>query len=540
MFQGKDAYRIVFYTLNLSFLFLYIIPYYGNQLSLLCMQNYHCLHYYHHISIFSSSYPLLPAITYPLDRADHQWNRFQSSLFPLSLFALAYFSCRKLLYFSIKNESFLSSFRLLSSLAFLITLHSYHAVIIIVLSCMGYLLVRSTSSFSIRFRILLCWSFALFILLLKESYRIKHVFPFLAPLFDSHSFGGLYPWHLAANFLLLRILSFQLDVIHAEATKASSLSSSNLLQYLDYIFYWPLYMAGPIMTYADFNHNYTQTKVEDETLILNDGKSTQMTSFSVFSYALRWILCLLLMECLLSFFPVFAIKRSNVHFSLNAPQTSVLLYLTLKIMWLKFLLLWRFFTLIARIDGVYAPENMLRCVSNNYSLAQFWRGWHASFNQWILRYMYLPLQGRKSQQYTLWLVFLFVALWHDFDVHLVLWGLLNAFFYLLESSAGKVVKSPFFKIFFGDELSFVSFLMRIMGGGLYILILISVNMIGYAFGVDGFQHMASLLLHTSSGRWTLAASYYFLCVGVDLMKFLERKKSADSTGKVDERDQKIV
>lgn len=55
-------------------------------------------------------------------------------------------------------------------------------------------------------------------------------------------------------------------------------------------------------------------------------------------------------------------------------------------MWLKFLLLWRFFRLWALADGVLPPENQVRCMSNNQSIGQFWRGWHASFNLWLVRY----------------------------------------------------------------------------------------------------------------------------------------------------------
>ena len=36
------------------------------------------------------------------------------------------------------------------------------------------------------------------------------------------------------------------------------------------------------------------------------------------------------------------------------------------------------FRLWALVDGVDAPENMLRCISNNTSISGFWRGWHAN------------------------------------------------------------------------------------------------------------------------------------------------------------------
>ena len=38
-------------------------------------------------------------------------------------------------------------------------------------------------------------------------------------------------------------------------------------------------------------------------------------------------------------------------------------------------------------DGVEVPENMRRCMCNNFSLMGFWRGWHSSFNRWLVRYL---------------------------------------------------------------------------------------------------------------------------------------------------------
>ena len=83
-------------------------------------------------------------------------------------------------------------------------------------------------------------------------------------------------------------------------------------------------------------------------------------------------------------------------------------------MWWKFLVLWRFFRLWAMWDGItvageawllrymqpcvaatraigrarrepLTAENMERCMNNNMSFTGFWRGWHASFNQFIIR-----------------------------------------------------------------------------------------------------------------------------------------------------------
>lgn len=56
----------------------------------------------------------------------------------------------------------------------------------------------------------------------------------------------------------------------------------------------------------------------------------------------------------------------------------------------QLLIPWRFFRLWALLDGIDPPENMVRCMANNYSTLGFWRAWHRSYNLWVVRFV-LPL-----------------------------------------------------------------------------------------------------------------------------------------------------
>ena len=51
----------------------------------------------------------------------------------------------------------------------------------------------------------------------------------------------------------------------------------------------------------------------------------------------------------------------------------------------------------------------------------FWRGWHSSFNQWLVRYLYIPLGGGRRRAAIIWPIFFFVAVWHDLEVSLLTW-----------------------------------------------------------------------------------------------------------------------
>jgi protein-cysteine N-palmitoyltransferase HHAT len=59
--------------------------------------------------------------------------------------------------------------------------------------------------------------------------------------------------------------------------------------------------------------------------------------------------------------------------------------------WLKFNFIWKFARCWALWDGIESYENMVRCMNNNYSFEGFWRSWHRSFNQWLIRYLFVPL-----------------------------------------------------------------------------------------------------------------------------------------------------
>ena len=91
-------------------------------------------------------------------------------------------------------------------------------------------------------------------------------------------------------------------------------------------------------------------------------------------------------------------------------------------LWFKFLLIWRIPRAWALLDGVEAPENMNRCICNNYNFEGFWRSWHRGFNQWLIRYLFIPLGGSKYKLYNIWVIFSFVGLWHDMNINLIVWA----------------------------------------------------------------------------------------------------------------------
>jgi len=273
--------------------------------------------------------------------------------------------------------------------------------------------------------------------------------------------------------------------------------------YVAYAIYAPLYIAGPILTFNDY---ISQAKFRSATI--ETGRTIR--------YAARFLLVLVAMEVILHIVYVNAISLAYPDWSTyTAAQLSILSFLNLHIIWLKLLLPWRLFRLWALVDGIDPPENMARCVANNFSPKLFWRAWHRSYNRWLIRYIFVPLggasfttwRGSVRSMMTFTLVFTFVALWHDIKLRLLIWGWLIVLFFIPEI-VGKYLFPE--KRFQGMER--VYRLLCCAGSVGNVLMMITANLVGFAVGLDGLKEIVKGIFHEFSGKWNLDTfcSVFFL------------------------------
>lgn len=272
--------------------------------------------------------------------------------------------------------------------------------------------------------------------------------------------------------------------------------------------YSPLYLAGPILTFNDY---IAQARHRPHSIT---PKRTVM-------YAIRFIIVLLTMEIIIHYMYMVAIFHAQPSWSTYTPaQLSMLGFFNLKHIWLKLLIPWRFFRLWALLDGIDPPENMVRCMSDNYSVMQFWRGWHRSFNKWSLRYLYIPLGGsavpgpwgtaRSVANYLA--VFSFIAVWHDIQLRLLMWGWLVTLFVLPEIVAGYVFPPRKFK----NHPNLYRVLCGVGAVG-EILMLMVANLVGFALGLDGLDGLVKGIASTWSGWAFLGTACFALFTGVQFM-----------------------
>ncbi|EED23519.1 glycerol:H symporter (Gup1), putative [Talaromyces stipitatus ATCC 10500] len=363
-------------------------------------------------------------------------------------------------------------------------------------------------------------------------------------------FGGLMPrWQISFKFTILRLISFNMDYYWSlgypsdspiekkqidpaslserdRLTIPADLSSYNGLYYAAYVLYSPLYLAGPIVTFNDY---ISQQRYP----------SPALTPTRNLLYGIRFCLTLLCMELILHFIYAVAISKSTSDWSIYTPgQLSMLSYFNLNIIWLKLLIPWRFFRLWALLDGVDPPENMVRCMSNNYSALAFWRSWHRSYHLWVVRYLYVPLGGRRDRRqpspsssasksttktpstflsrargiFNQLIVFTFVAVWHDINLRLLMWGWLITFFVLPEVIATLLFPASRWR-------SHPDLYRIICGIGAVgnIIPMMAAHLIGFAIGLDGLKGLLAGIFGSWTGLAFMLGACGALFVGVQVM-----------------------
>lgn len=266
------------------------------------------------------------------------------------------------------------------------------------------------------------------------------------------------------------------------------------------------------------------------------------------------------MEIMIHYIYVVAISKSSPEWNIYTPfQLSMLGYFNLHHIWLKLLLPWRFFRWWSLVDGIDPPENVVRCMSDNYSTFAFWRGWHRSYNRWLIRYIYIPLGGSGSPTaasasssssnptttaahssssstrsifsrippkysnplraiFNTLTIFTFVAIWHDIQLRLLVWGWLITLFVLPELIASLLF--PARKWTSTPSSPHAETQYRILcglGAVFNILMMMAANLVGFALGLDGFKGLVVGIMGEWTGVVFLAVACGALFTGAQVM-----------------------
>ncbi|TCD63940.1 glycerol transporter [Steccherinum ochraceum] len=341
------------------------------------------------------------------------------------------------------------------------------------------------------------WVFNIAVLFANDWFSGYHYSALHPALKFMDDLSGLHPrWYINFNISMLRLIAFNMDYYWAYRRtgtqdrgadlnykeRTSTYHPTEMYNYWNYVafvLYPPLYLAGPIMSFNDF--------------LWQLRRPTHIPLRGVLNYLFRFVVCILTLEFVLHFMYVIAIKDRQAWQGDSAADIGFIGFWNLVIIWLKLLVPWRFFRLWALADGIDPPENMIRCVANNYSVFGFWRSWHRSYNLWIVRYIYVPLGGTQNVLFTTILIFTFVALWHDLSFKLLAWGWLISLFFIPELSARYLLPQSKY----GDKWWYRH--VCAIGAVGNMLMLVSANLVGFAVGTEGMSFMLSRMFSDWDG-----------------------------------------
>lgn len=464
------------------------------------------------------SWPLMPQST-GIDAADLQWRELVD-FFPLlgpafgvyiliSRFVRAYASPRMHLWFYA-----------VAGVGFVFYLHGRRACFMLALLAVNYAIARLHRVLPYAAYMLLVWTSQIGVLFINDrndGYRFAQIHARLAFLDDS---TGLVRWNILFNMSTLRMISFNYDlweswkygqerkqalaVKHSETCVdcamrdgpcyklrtdgAAPLESFDLLHYTAYLLYIPLYIGGPMGSFNSF-------------VSYLHAPQRWFGFKQALVYGARIVMLFFVLSFMMHINHLNALRRlPHLFDQMSVAEKGSVMYLTLAFLWLKFSVIWKLFRLFALLDGVEVPEDMLRCFSDTVSVAEFWRSWHASFNQWILRYMYVPLGGSRYRLLVIFPIFGFIALWHDIEMHLFAWALVMCVAMIPEMAVQTIVGGRRF-----DWLRRKPYWrhLQALGSVAAIAVLILANLYGFGTGTSNTSKGYAAILSNREGQGVL-------------------------------------
>ena len=235
-------------------------------------------------------------------------------------------------------------------------------------------------------------------------------------------FRELFP-ELPLLFALTGIAYNMLKAVDAVYYVYYSGERLNFLHYANYMLFFPVITAGPILRYRDFSRSLARPEAISGESLTRDFKRLVRGYF-------KKVVVLALVNVVLA---RLAELGPRPWWSLASCLVSYLL------LWLDMSGYADIAIAMGGFLGLKVPENFkkpLRAVS----FTQFWRNWHVSLTDWIREHIFVVLNGKRLTKYQGAFIgfgtMLVMGLWHGFTAHFVIEGLFNGVILAVENLCG--------------------------------------------------------------------------------------------------------
>jgi alginate O-acetyltransferase complex protein AlgI len=187
-----------------------------------------------------------------------------------------------------------------------------------------------------------------------------------------------------------------------------------VLEILCYLFFFPKIFAGPIDRVDDFVRQLREKKPALERLY----PSAKMCIYACFyKYVIADRLYYLCNEEYYGLNEICSILCYGVAFFFDFYAYSI------------------FAIAFAKLLGIDLPENF-DSPYRSKSFRDFWKSWNITLGIWLRDYIYIPLGGNRVSRsqwgLNILLVFVISAIWHNFTIPFILWGIIHAILLITE------------------------------------------------------------------------------------------------------------
>lgn len=229
----------------------------------------------------------------------------------------------------------------------------------------------------------------------------------------------------------------------------------------NYIFYLPLLITGPLMTYDKFEDNVTaasphrqneQLKPQIPSHIKLNLEKENLVLFAKFLLnMLRMLFWLVITEVIVHrmYMGVMLKQIRFLRESVDLWELAGIGFASGQFFYLKYLQMYGIHSLIAHLDGM-TPAGQPKCISRVYLYSDMFRNFDTGLYSFIKRHLYIPLGGShhgfSRQLLTSGIVYSFIYFWHGSEYYIVLWTFFNFTTINMETVGRYMVRMPWVKV----------------------------------------------------------------------------------------------
>ena len=216
------------------------------------------------------------------------------------------------------------------------------------------------------------------------------------------------------SFYTFQTLSYTIDVYRKKMR-----ATRNFIEFAGFVSFFPQLVAGPIERASHLLPQFSQKKIFNEEFAKS---GLNLIIWGLFKKIVIADTCAIYVNTIFENFD----RMNSLSLTLGAIYFSFQIYADFS-----------GYSDIAIGTARLFGFDLMRNFNYPYfsqNIGEFWKRWHISLSTWFRDYVYIPLGGslgtKRRTTINIFIIFVVSGLWHGANWTFIIWGILNAIFYL--------------------------------------------------------------------------------------------------------------